>query len=549
MDDRLQDEELAKADIRDFGRLKEERGPYENMWREIDERFPDGAGGFDQVTPGGIRGAQNFDVTHVTALERFAAAGVAITTPEESQYIRPKFADDELMKIREVRLWCERAGNRLYAIRHASRTGFGTAANEDWDQLGRYGTSPMWTEKRPDGTGLFYRTLHLSETYIDTDFSGLVDTVFRCFKRTARQLSQQFGKAALTPKMIDALENGKEHTQFEILHIVMPNDWWDKDMLDYRRFPIGSRYLALDEKIYLRRGGYHTMPIAVSRHSTSPREKYGRSPAIKVLPAIHGANAMRRTTLRAAHKAVDPAILFNNDDGVTRLSTKPGGLNPGLVSEDGRVLVARMPGGEAGLPFAENEIEVERGVIRTAFLEEFYKILTDPNSRMTTTEVLEVMAKQGVLVRPFASRYATEKQDPVSQREMDIALREGQLEAMPEVVREAGAWPVIEYENMLAAMARAEAVGRTMRYIEALTPMAQIDEGATFDWLDMDELAPGVARELGVNPSYIRDPKVVAQIRSQRAEDKQAAIDAEAMEKSAGAALDLAKAGAVQGGM
>ena len=549
MDDKLQDEALAKADLREFERLRQERSPYESMWREIDDRFPDGAGGFDQLTPGGIRGAQNFDVTHVTALERFAAAGVAITTPEESQYIKPRFADPDLMKIREVAIWCERAGQRLYEIRHAPRTGFGTAANEDWDQLGRYGTSPVWVEPRPDNSGLFYRALHLSEVYIDTDFSGLVDTVFRCFKRTARQLSQQFGKDALTPKMLDALENDKPHTEFEVVHVVAPNDWWDKDMLDWRRFPIGSRYLAVDEKMYLRRGGYHTMPIAVSRHSTSPREKYGRSPAIKVLPAIHGANAMRRTTLRAAHKAVDPALIFNNDDGITRISSKPGGLNPGLVSEDGRVLVARMPGGEAGLPFAENEIEVERSVIRTAFLEEFYKILTDPNSRMTTVEVLEVMAKQGVLVRPFANRYATEKQNPVSQRELDMALRAGQIEPFPDAVVEAGAWPVIEYENMLAQLARAQSVGQTMRFVEALTPMAQIDEGASFDWLDMDELAPGLARDLGVKPSYIRDPKVVQQLRAQRAEQKQAAIDAEEMKQTADATLSLAKAGSLQGGM
>lgn len=548
MDEALQDEDLAKGDIAHFEQLKQARAPYEEMWREIDGRFPDGAGGFDHLNIGGIRGAQNFDVTHITALERFAAAGVAITMPEESQYIRPRFADPELMKVKAVKVWCENAGRRLYAIRYQPRTGFGISANEDWDQLGRYGTSPVWCEPRPDGTGLFYRTLHLSECYIDNDHAGLVDTVFRYFERTARQCEQLFGIENLTPKMREALDNNKPDEKFEILHAVLPNTSWDREKLDWRRFPIASRYLAMDEKIYLRRRGYRTMPIAVSRHATSPREIYGRSPAIKVFPAIQGANVMRKSTLRATHKAVDPALLFNSEDGVTRLVTKPGGLNAGLVDDQGRPLVSRMPGGENGLPFAQAELDEERNVIRTAFLEEFYKILTDPNSRMTTTEVLEVMAKQGVLVRPFANRYATEKQHPVTAREMDLAFDAGQMEELPAEVQEAGAYPVVHYENPLAAMARAEGVAKTARLIELLTPMAQIDGGATFDWLEMDEVVPGTAEDIGVNPKYIRTKERVGEIRQARQESEQAAIDAEQMAQTAGAALDLAKANQVAGG-
>lgn len=542
MDDKLQDAELAKADLVDFDRLKAARAPWEATWREIDERFPDGAGGFNQMSAGGIRGERNYDTTHITALERFAAAGVAITTPEEKQYIKPRFLDDELMKLRSVQLWCERAGRRLYAIRHALHTGFAVAANEDWDQLGRYGTSPMWTDA-VRGRGMFYRTLHLSECYIDVDYAGQVDTVFRCFRKSVRQLEQEFGKDALTPKMLQALADNKPQTEFEILHIVAPNRAWDKERLDWRRMPIVSRHLALDEKIYITRKGYHSMPISVSRHTTSAGEIYGRSPAIKTLPTINGLNAMRLTTLRAGHKAVDPALAFHNDDGLSVLSTKPGGLNPGLVSEDGRLLVQRIPGGEGGLPYAFELTDQERQVVRTAFLEEFYKILTDPNSRMTTTEVLEVMAKQGVLVRPFAGRYATEKQDPVSQRELDLCLRNGQLEALPPEAVEAGAWPRIEYENPLAAMARAESTSKTMRFGEYATQLATLEKvsPAIARQLDLNAMLRGGAEEIGVRPDYIRSQDEVDALDQQAAEQEAAAASVQQLQGAAGAYLDLAK--------
>lgn len=547
MIENIQDGELAKADLKDHARLVDERNPWESAWREIDDRFPNGAGGFNKMTVGSIRGQRNYDATHITALERFAAAGVAITTPEEQDYIRPRFLDPDLMKIREVQLWCEMAGRRLYAIRHAAHTGFGVAVNEDWDQLGRYGTSPLWQEAT--AFGLVYRTLHLSETWIDVDFVGRVNRVHRKFERTARQLVDMFGMEALTEKMRKCLEpGGNADTKFEVLHVVAPNTEWDRERMDFRRFPIASRYLACDEKIYLRRAGYFTMPINVSRHMTSAGEIYGRSPAFKVMPNIQGVNAMKHTTLRAAHKSVDPALLFHDDYGATSLATKAGGLNPGFVNEQGRPMVARMPGGENGIPFALEMIQDEQSTVRTAFLEEFYATLTDPNSRMTTTEVLERIAKQGVLVRPFASRYATEKQHPMTQRDLDLALRAEQIEPFPDVVREAGAWPVIDYENPLAQMARAESVQKSMRYIEALVPLANVEAGV-LDTIDGDAMARGMAEEIGVKASYLRTPEQVAEIRAKREEEKQAAINAELLTATAGASKDFAQAGALAEGV
>jgi hypothetical protein len=547
MVDAMQDDDLVKADLRNLQRLKDERAPWESLWQEIDERFPNGAGGFLQTTPGARRGENNFDTTHITANARFAAAMVAITVPEENQYIRMRFADPELMKIRSVKLWCERASQRLYDIRYAAGTGFGVSANEDFDQLGRYGTSLVWTDGIAS-RGLVYRTLHLSQCYIDTDVAGLVDTVFRCFKLTARQCEQLFGgRDALTPKMREAITQGKEHTEFEIVHVVAPNTQWDAERMDWRGMPIASRYLAIDEKLYLKRAGFHSMPISCSRHTTSPMEKYGRSPAINKLPAIHGLNAMRHTTLRAAHKAVDPALIYFDEDGITSVSTKPGGLNAGLVSEDGQPLVARMPGGEAGLPWAENETDFERKEVKTEFLEDFYSTLMDPNGRMTTVEVMERIAKQGVLVRPYAGRYRTEKQAPMCHRDLELAQRNSQMEPLPPEALEAGAWPLTDYDNPLSAMAKAEEATRTIRFFEVLTPMAQADQ-QVFDYVDTDEAIPGLADAVGVPARYIRSKEMVADLRKQRADAEQAAAGVTALGDIAGAAKDFAQANQISAG-
>lgn len=540
-DDTLQDDDLVKTHLRNHDRLVALRAPMESLWREIDERTnPLGAGGWSKNTPGVVHGAGNFDVTAVESLDRFCAAMAGITIPRNTQYIRLRFGDKDLDKLPAVRRWCERTADRLHAIRYAPHAGFEVQAQEDFRQLGSYGTGPLWTGERK-GLGLFYKALHLSECYIDEDFAGRVDTVHRKYELSARQCLQEFGADALTGKMREAVTRNKLDEKFEILHIVCPNGDLQPDALDRRSMAIDSITIAIADKVILRRKGYHSMPISVSRHVTGPGDIYGRSPAIKVLPTIKGLNQMAQTILRSAHKMVDPALAFFDDDGITSLVTRPGGANPGLVNEQGQLMVAPMPTG-SNLPIGLEMQQSERAVVKTAFLEDFFKILTDPADRMTATQVLEMVAKQGVLVAPYAGRYESEKQNPVTQRDLDLAMRARQVEPFPDEVIEAGAYPVIEYENPLSRMARAEEAAGLTRWIEAMAPLAQVDDGAVFDHIDVDAAAPGLGDVLGVRPSWIATPDQVAAKRKAREDSKAATSGVEQLQGAASAASDLARA-------
>ncbi|MCJ8158848.1 portal protein [Sphingomonas sp. LaA6.9] len=539
-DDKLQDDDLVKAHLRNHERLAGERAPYESTWREIDERVdPEGQGAFGGGKTDGVRSERNFDVTASEGLERFQAAMASITVPRATQYIRLKFADENLNKQMSVRRWCERTADRLYAIRYAGHTGFETQAGADFRQLGKYGTGLIWTGVRP-GVGLFYKALHLSECYIDEDYAGMVDTVQRKYERDVRQIEQEFGRDALTPKMRKAFDGNKLNERFQLLHIVCPNGDLQPGAMDRRGMPVDSITIAVDEKMVLRRKGFRSMPIATSRHVTGPCDKYGRSPAVKVLPSIRGLNTMKRTILRAAHKQADPALAFYDDDGITSIVTRPGGANPGLVDESGRVLVARMPGGDGNLPIGMEMIEQDRQVVRTAFLEDYFKLLTDEKVQRSAQAVLEIAAKQGVLVAPYAGRYETEKQNPMTQRDLELSMMAGQIEPFPPEVTEAGAYPMIEYDNPLNRMARSQEAAGLTRLIETLTPMAQSDP-SVFDVINTDEAATGVADVLGVRPSWLRSRDEIAAVRKKRAEDEAVAAGVDQLATVASAYQDIAK--------
>jgi hypothetical protein len=154
------------------------------------------------------------------------------------------------------------------------------------------------------------------------------------------------------------------------------------------------------------------MPILVSRHITGPRDEYGRSPAMKTLASVKGINTMARTILDAGNRAVNPPLLHPEDSDITRIVNRPGGATAGGVSEDGKQLIIPLQtGGE--LPIGLELINAERAVVKQSFLEEFFRLLSDPSDRMTATQVLEQVQKEGVLIAPFASRRETEKLGPM----------------------------------------------------------------------------------------------------------------------------------------
>jgi hypothetical protein len=326
----IQNDDLVKADLRRQELLEQERGPLDSLYREAEQLCdPMAAGGFTQMQPGQARN-YNFDSTAMEGLDRFEAALGAVTMPKTERWLGLTVFDKDLARMPAVQRWLEYATDRVWDCMYAPGAGFGTAASEDRRALGCFGTSPMWVDE-VKGKSLFFRAIHMSESYIDVDFKGQVDTHQRKYSITARQGAQMFGADNLSPKMQDAAkDNAKcDSVKFPILHVVRPNEQLEVDRLDYRGKAIASRYIATDEKWLIRQGGYFTMPVPVSRNTTAAGQKYGSSPMFKVLGTSKGLQEIAKTILRAGHKAVDPALAFYDDGDISKLSTKPGGLNPG----------------------------------------------------------------------------------------------------------------------------------------------------------------------------------------------------------------------------
>lgn len=542
MADDIQDSDLVKADLLRQQAMEAERAPLEAVFRDVERFFdPGAAGGFGGSS--NLTGVENynFDATGMKMLNRFSSAFGAITTPKKERWHGATVIDRELARLPEVQRWCEHAVDRIFACRYAAHAAAGVAYSQDRRQLGSYGTGPLWIDEWR-GRGLFYKALQLSETYIDLDFRGMVDTVHRKFELSARQAKAQFGEDNLPPKVRKALEQEKTCGEtFQFLHVVRPNERIETGRLDWRGKPISSRYIAIDEAWLIRKGGYRTMPIPVSRNTVSPGRKYGNSPGQTVIGTQRGLNEIARTILRAGHKAVDPPLAFYDDGDISKLVTRPGGLNPGLINGDGQMLV--RPIEQGGNLMIGRDIQAdERAVVDDEFLGQFYKMLTAESVQRSAAAVFEIAAEKALLAQDFAEHYESEKLGVGFERELDVLLEAGQIDDMPPVMIEAGARPIVVMTNPLARMARSGEAAGWSRLVEVVVQAASAGRPDALDRLNFDEAIPGVAQVLGVRSSWIHTDEELAELRRARAEKEQAAQTAEVVPDVAGAALDLARA-------
>ena len=535
----------SRADeiIRRQEKMATDRAVFDSHWREIAERILPRADYFRvNRQPGDKHTEKIFDATANLALERFAAAMESMLTPRTQRWHKLRTGVPELDENQEVKAYLDQVTQILFSVRYSPKANFASQANECYMSLGAFGTSGIFTDDLV-GRGIRYRSIALSEMYIAENHQGAVDTVHRRFTMTARQIAQKFGEKKLTESMKKALEKAPDQN-FDMIHAVAPRQDMDYGRKDYRGMAYASCYISLDGRTVMSEGGYRTMPYAVGRYVTSPKEVYGRSPAMTVLPDIKMLNEMSKTVIRAAHKIVDPPLLLQEDGALAAFDLRPGALNYGGVNDQGNQLVHPLQT-NARVDIGLDMMEQRRKVINDAFLVTLFQILVD-SPQMSATEAMLRAQEKGSLLAPTMGRQQSEFLGPLIEREIDILGRAGVLPPMPQALIDFGGQVEIEYVSPLNRAQRAEEGVAIMNTLQAIAPLAQIDPKVmmVFD-------PQAVARELadinGVPAKVLRSPEQIQAMDDQAAQAQQAQQLLAAAPVASGVVKDLAQAQSLAG--
>ena len=482
-------------------RLFAERGVLNSHLQEIAEYVDPARAEFvGKKSDGSKRTEKIFDSTAILAAQRFASAIDGMVTPRTQKYQGLVAVDPSVDRIPAVRIYLEGLRDLIFRMRYAPVSNFAQQAHEVYHGIGVYGTAPMFVGKVPGiAAGLpnmRYRSLTLAECFIDQDFTGRVDRMHRRFELDARQAAGQFGTANL-PEKIQAALLKNDTKKFEFVHCTKPNMEVDKRRKDYRGMAFSSYYVSIDEKMIVQEGGYRVFPYACPRHMTTAREKYGRSPAMQVLPDIKMLNEMAKTIIRAAHKQVAPPLLLRDDGVLSAFSTRPDALNYGGVDSQGRPLVTALQT-NANVGLGVDMMDPIKRTINDAFLVTLFQILVE-TQEMTATEAAIRAQEKGQLLAPSMGRIQSEFLGPVTEIEIDALANSGILDHIlgpmpPELLEIGGEYAVI-YDSPLTQAQNANEGVSILRTLDNVATVAQIDPNAAAEIVKTFNL-PAIARDL-----------------------------------------------------
>tara|TARA_R110000787_G_scaffold91459_2_gene192784 strand:+ start:7064 stop:8686 length:1623 start_codon:yes stop_codon:yes gene_type:complete len=516
-----------------FEVLQRMRGTWESHWEEIASRvLPRSAEFVGTRTAGDKRTEKLFDATAALALERFAAAVESLLTPRGARWHTTRSSNTELNKDPEVKAWFEQANAAMFLHRYSPKANFASQMHESYLSLGAFGTAGLFVDEAPV-RGLNYRGIHLADLFIADNEHGMIDTVFRRFEVSARQALRMFEDGDLSLDL-RKLANDRPDEKVKLLHVVMPRTDRDPERSDRKNQPWFSGYYEIQTKNMIEEGGFTTNPYIVSRYNVGPREIFGRSPAMTILPDIKMLNEMSKTVIRAGQKVVDPPLLIADEGVIYPVNTNPGKAT--FARLDGRNQPPIQPlytGARVDIGF--DMMEQRRKIINEAFLVNLFAILIE-SPRMTATEVLQRAQEKGALLAPTIGRQQTELLGPLIEREFDILMRQGLIPPIPGVLVEAQDEYEIEYVSPLTRAMKAEEGIGILRTLEMVQPIAAVDPGV-MDNFDMDKITKILADTNGAPQSILRDEAAVGQIRQQRDQ----AAQMQSMVDNAGPAADAAQ--------
>lgn len=531
--------------------LENDRSTFDSHWQEVAERVLPRQDDFNRkrTVEGEKRTEKVFDATAILALDRAASAIDSLISPSTQMYQAWEPEDDRLRGDKKVQQFLDELRNAQFRMRYRPKANFASQAHECYVSLMAFGTLGLFTDDVL-GIGTRYKSVALSEMYIAESHAGIIDYVHRKYPMSARAAAQKFGQSKLPEKIQKALEMNP-FQKFDFIHCVKPNEERKMREKGYRGYAMSSYYISCEGKALMSEGGYRVMPYAVSRHVTAPKEVYGRSPAMQVLPDIKMVNEMEKTMIRAAHKIVDPPLLVYGDGILSAFSTRPNAINYGGVDSNGNQLVHPLKTG-SNLPVGLEMTEQKRKVINDAFYVTLFQILVQ-NPQMTATEALIRAQEKGQLLAPTVGRQQGEFLGTVSDREIDIMSAAGTFDEdgplpMPEKLRRSGGGLKAVYTSPLTRLRRAEDGVAIQRMLDLAVKIKTADpESDVMDNIDDDATFKELAEIYGAPAKMLRSTDVIGQMREARQQAQAQQSQMAQVKDMSGATKNLAQAAQAAG--
>ena len=518
---------IATALDKQYEFLKGKRTTWERNWQEIAEYvLPHRSDFTAKRSKGEERLEMAFEGTAMRSLKRFASNIHNVFTPMGAEWFRLTTGHPYLDNQRHIALWLEDATRIIK--HHISRpsSNFHSAIFQYYLEAGAFGTGIVFVEDIP-GRGPHFRNFPLSDCVLAAGGEMEIDTVFRVYKQTCKDLISRFDPALLPEDILKKAGSEKMLEEVDVIHYVAPA-WLMKEQLppDWM-FPYVSVHYLKDKKKVIKFSGYENMPYICARWERSDREIYGRGPTWEILPDMRLINEVEKVYLKGVQKAIAPPMFVPDSGLLDPLDTTPDAINYYTVGIGGKDTIFPVP--NAGkIEYAQ---DLNARLVNSIKEGYFLDILELPGPiapdgdvmRFSATEVSVRMRNRMPVLGPLLARQESELLDPLIKRTAFILMRSGQLGEMPRELEEGFR---VEYLNPISIAMRSGEVNSIVQLFEMIMPLAQIDQTIPM-YFNTQQILKNTAKVLQVSPSNLRTDEEVQQMIQKQQNDQMLAQEQE----------------------
>lgn len=521
--------------------LRADRSTWESLWDEVSEFGLARRKFTSPVTEQGEgkRTLEMFDNTMMVANDLLASGLHNLLTGTAVRWFHLEPVNKQLLQSQEYADWFAMSEEVLFREMTRPEAGFHPQIAEVYNDIAAFGNGCMATMRTP-GSGIWFQSMPLSEIYVDEGPDARINMIFRFFRLTGLQFKSRYGetKDESINQQVDALlKTNTTSRAVDVLQALIPNPIFDETIsFGPRASRIKSTTLHYNSEKVVEEQTFRELPIAFARWNKDPGELYARGPGIQAVSDGRMLSEMGKTTIEGGQKAVNPPMMVPDNGFITQLDMSPGGLTVYRAGTQDPV----RPLYERGQQNPDLGVQMMQHVqtnVRNAYHYDLLQMIQDP--RMSATQVMEISARAQQILSPIVGRIQVELLQPLLNRSFSLALRASKFPPIPEGL--SGQGYQIRFVSPIQRAQRANEAQALLQAMNSVIQLAQLEPSA-LDSLDSDRITRFLFSAWGVPPELLRDPRVVIEMRKERAAQQERQEQFGMMTEGAKAAAPLVKA-------
>ncbi|MCY2086084.1 portal protein [Klebsiella pneumoniae] len=500
--------------------LTNDRSSFDPHWRELSEFINPRGSRFlvTDVNRDDRRNTKIVDPTATMAARTLSSGMMSGITSPARPWFKLATPDPDMMDYGPVKLWLEVVQRRMNEV--FNKSNIYQSLPLLYASLGNYSTGAM-AVLEDDSDVIRTMMFPIGSYYMANSARGSVDTCFRKFSMTVRQLVMEFGLNNVSDSVKGMWDSGNYESWIEVIHAVYPNIDRDTAKLNSKNKPVKSVYYEVggDSDKLLRESGFDEFPIMAPRWEVNGEDVYGSScPGMIALGQVKALQLEQKRKSQLIDKATNPPMVGPSSLRNQRVSLLPGDITyiDQVTGQDGFKPAYLVNPNTADLLA---DIQDTRQIINSAYFVDLFMMLQNINTRSMPVEaVIEMKEEKLLMLGPVLERLNDECLNPLIDRTFSIMARKNLLPQPPDVLQ--GMPLRIEYISVMAQAQKSIGLSSLSSTVGFIGQLAQAKPEA-LDKLNVDQAIDAFAEMSGVSPTVIVPQEQVEQVREQRAQQQQ----------------------------